>query len=272
MLSVVHRNLESVNFVFNRTALLELLSTFFKRTNNFTALETLYVFVCQELPDSESKNSFLKSEDLAERSDDARKLSKDVGEHSEVRIPKISVMAKHCSFGYGEGGGVILQKVHPSETERNENPFGEIFGKENESYETRALCVVEVLQNLRKDEIPGNFFLYLLQQVQEIILKPNFREIGRMKALVIFNALALMCEKLGPSVLKNTGHMIQFIDTTLTRAHHVYMESLDAESGAGAFELETLTMALGMLSALLGGAVKVCTQYFVTLMDELVQR
>jgi hypothetical protein len=50
------------------------------------------------------------------------------------------------------------------------------------------------------------------------------------------------------------------------------MESMDAESGAGAFELETLTMALGMLSALLGGAVKVCTQYFVTLMDELGQR
>ncbi|CAB3990345.1 transport and Golgi organization 6 homolog, partial [Paramuricea clavata] len=216
-----------------KTALLELLSTFFKRTNNFTALETLYVFVCQERPDSESKNAFLKSEDLAERSDDARNLSKDVGEHSEVCIPKITVMAKNCSFGYGEGGGVLLQNVHPSETERNENPFGEIFGKENESYETRALCVVEVLQNLRKDEIPGNFFLYLLQQVQEIILKPNFREIGRMKALVIFNALALMCEKLGPSVLKNTGHMIQFIDTTLTRAHHVYMESMDAESGAG---------------------------------------
>ena len=248
-LVVAHANLKSVNFVFNRTALLELLSTFFKRTNNLVALTTLYVFICKELPDSESKNSFLKSEDLVEH-------SKDAGEHSEIRmVPKLTLMAKHCGFDHGESGGVILQKVHLSKTERRENAFEIMFGKEDETYETRALCLVEVLQNLRKDEIPGNFFLYLLQQVQEIILKPDFGEIGKMKALVIFNALALMCEKLGPSVLKNTGHMIQFIDTTLTRAHHVYMESSGA---AGVFDLETMTMALGMLSALLGGAVKVC--------------
>ena len=168
-------------------------------------------------------------------------------------------MAKQCSFGFGESGGVILQKVTPSDTNRNANCFGEIFGKQDERYETRALCLVEVLQSLRRDEIPGNFFLYLLQQTQEIILKPNFKEMARMKTLVIFNALALMCEKLGPSVLKNTGHMIQFIHTTLTRAHRVYLESLNqGKNEYGVLELETLTMALGMTSALLGGAVKVC--------------
>ena len=204
-------------------------------------MTALYIFICKELPDSESKNSFLQSEALAENSNAA-------GEGLDVRV-----MAKHCRFGYGETGGVVLHKVHASVTE-NENPLEEMFGKEDEICETRALCLVEVLQNLRKDHVPGNFFLYLLQQVQDIILKPNFRENEKMKTLVIFNALALMCEKLGPSVLKNTGHMIQFIETTLTRAHHVYTESMGE---TGVFEMETLTMALGMLSALLGGAVKV---------------
>jgi hypothetical protein len=232
-----------IDFAFNRTALLELLSTFLKRTSHVTALTALHVFVCKELPDSECKNSFLQSEVFAENSSAA-------GERSEVRV---ALMARHCRFGYGETGGVILEKVDPSTAE--EDPLQEMLGKENGSCETRALCLVEVLQNLRKDEIPGNFFLYLLQQVQEIILKPNFRENGKMKTLVIFNALALMCEKLGPSVLKNAGHMIQFVETTLTRAHHVFMESMGV---AGVFEMETVTMALGMLSALLGGAVKVC--------------
>ena len=239
------QNLKAINFiVFNRTALLEILSTFFKRTDNLTAMAALYVFVCNEIPDSD----YFKSKDPKEK-----------GQHSHVHEPKIALMAKGCIFGYGEGGGVVLQRDHPSKTEKSGNPFGEMFGKTHEGYETRALCLVEVLQSLRKDEIPGNFFLYLLQQVQEMVLRPSFREIGKMKALVIFNALALLCEKLGPSVLKNTGHMIQFIDTTLTRAHHVFMENQDTETGA--FELETLTMALGMLSALLSGAVKVSIRH-----------
>ena len=223
-----------------KTAVLELLSTFFKRTSSFTAMTALYVFICQELPDSKSKRSFLQSEALTENSNAAE-------ERSDVHV-----MAKRCCFGHGETGGVVLQKVNPSTTV-NEKPLEEMFGKEGEICETRALCLVEVLENLRKDDVPGNFFLYLLQQVQDIILKPNFRENEKMRTLVIFNALALMCEKLGPSVLKNTGHMIQFIETTLTRAHHVYTEST---SETGLFEMETLTMALGMLSALLGGAVK----------------
>ena len=218
----------------------ELLSTFLKRTNDHSALTALYVFACNEFPDGE----YFKPKDPDEK-----------GEHSPDPGTKITLMAKSCIFGYGESGGVVLRRDRPSKAERNGDPFEEMLGRRDAGCETRALCLVEVLQNLRKEEIPGNFFLYLLEQVQEMILRPSFREIGKMKALVIFNALALMCEKLGPSVLKNTGHMIQFVDTTLTRAHRVFLER--EGEGTGAFELETLTMALGMLSALLGGAVKV---------------
>ncbi|XP_028405085.1 transport and Golgi organization protein 6 homolog [Dendronephthya gigantea] len=252
-----------------KTALLELLSTYFKRTNNLTALTILYVFICKELPNSESKNAFLVSENTTKPSGNSgdagdpsnvRVPSEDVGKHSDVRISELNLISNRCSFEFGENGGIILKKTASSKDKVDENVFGRIFGKETAIYETRALCFVEILRNLRKNEIPGNFFLYLLQEVQKIILKPNFQE--RMKALVIFNVLALMCEKLGPAVLKNTGHIIQFIDTTLTRAHHVYVES---EGAAGVFELETLTMALGMLSALLGGAVKVESSDFVKL-------
>lgn len=207
-----------------------------------------------------------RTEGLGKLSKGNGKRSEEVGDHSESAVFKIRLIAKSCKFGFGEAGGVILEKVDPSKT-TNANPFAEVLGNKNKNYETRALCLVEVLQNLRRDDIPGNFFLYLLQQVQEIILMPNFGEVGKLKALVIFNTLALMCEKLGPSVLKNTGHMIRFIDTTLTRAHRVYMESGAEEAGDGAFELDTMTMALGMLSALLGGAVKVCGEKLDDVID-----
>lgn len=64
-----------------------------------------------------------------------------------------------------------------------------------------------------------------------------------------------MCEKLGPSILKNTPQTLSFISSTLKRACTILQAD---EEGLGiAFVTETLTMSLGMLSAVLGGAVEV---------------
>ena len=208
----------------------------------------LYVLAFDELPSMDSKNEFLKSENIS--------LTKS---SSGETAPKVDLMGSHCAFGYGQGGGVVLIRTNSSKGERSGGSNTEdILGNRKDVSETRALCLVEILENLRKDDVPGHFFLYLLQQVPEIILDPDFGEMERAKALTIFHVLALICEKLGPSVLKNTRHMISFIHVTLTRAHHVYVETSREGTGAGEFELETLTMALGMLSALLSGAVKVC--------------
>lgn len=60
-----------------------------------------------------------------------------------------------------------------------------------------------------------------------------------------------MCEKLGPSILTDTPQMLAFIESTLIRACAIIHAD---EQGLGlAFVTETLTMALGMLSAVLSG-------------------
>ena len=64
-----------------------------------------------------------------------------------------------------------------------------------------------------------------------------------------------MCERLGDSILRNASQMLIFIESTLKRACTIMHAD---EQGLGtAFVTETLTMALGMLSAVLGGAVGV---------------
>lgn len=74
-------------------------------------------------------------------------------------------------------------------------------------------------------------------------------------SLLILHLIALMCETLGEFILRNASQMLIFIESTLKRACAI----MDAdEDGLGAaFVTETLTMALGMLSAMLGGAVEV---------------
>ena len=74
-------------------------------------------------------------------------------------------------------------------------------------------------------------------------------------SLLILHLIALMCEKLGDSILRNASQMLIFIESTLKRACTIMHAD---EQGLGtAFVTETLTMALGMLSAVLGGAVEV---------------
>ena len=74
-------------------------------------------------------------------------------------------------------------------------------------------------------------------------------------SLLILHLIALMCERLGESILKNPSQMLIFIESTLKRACAIM--HADEEGLGTAFITETLTMALGMLSAMLGGAVEV---------------
>lgn len=64
-----------------------------------------------------------------------------------------------------------------------------------------------------------------------------------------------MCERLGDSILRNASQMLIFVESTLKRACAIM--HADEEGLGTAFVTETLTMALGMLSAVLGGAVEV---------------
>ena len=75
------------------------------------------------------------------------------------------------------------------------------------------------------------------------------------QSLLILHLVALMCEKLGPSMLQNTPQTLAFIESTLKRACTIL--HADQEGLGTVFITETLTMSLGMLSAVLGGAVEV---------------
>lgn len=228
------------------------------------------MFICKERP-SVTMQTFLfnfthLSMEEVNKSTDGHPPSENYGDYSDITIApsevietKMLLMRKDRTFVYGENGGVILIEINPVNEETVDDIYEELLGKGEKCIEMRALCLVEILQTLRNDVIPGNFFLFLLQQVQEIIFDSHFYERDKKKVLLIFHVLAVMCEKLGPSVLKNTAQMIQFIGTTLTRAHRVSMERREDVM----FEMETLSMSLGMLSALLSGAVKVNRMAFL---------
>lgn len=78
---------------------------------------------------------------------------------------------------------------------------------------------------------------------------------AHQQSLLILHLLALMCDKLGPSILNDVQQMLAFIKSTLQRGCAL-CETEDAFLEGGLVS-ETLTMAFGMLSAIMGGAAKV---------------
>lgn len=98
-------------------------------------------------------------------------------------------------------------------------------------------------------------------------------------SLSVLSLLAHMTDKLGPDCFTRTHHIVDFVQVTysvlwciclvkqfclwvllfqitLERAVTV-LKNTDDEM-FGAFENETITMAMGMLTAVMGGASKVC--------------
>ncbi|XP_064611997.1 transport and Golgi organization protein 6 homolog [Liolophura sinensis] len=144
---------------------------------------------------------------------------------------------------------------------------------EEKEEEIRVKCMVDLLKNLHKDVLTGEFFIKLLKELTVIIkqesgsaekradnnphwLKDN--QCGRRRfsrQVLTLNLLADMCETLGPSFLKSSQHVLEFVKSTLERGVEVCRCTADQDTGL--FETETITMAMGLLTAVLSGALEV---------------
>ncbi|KAK3086876.1 hypothetical protein FSP39_024780 [Pinctada imbricata] len=169
-------------------------------------------------------------------------------------------------FAAGEKGGV---KVVTKDTDSN--------GLSN--IETIVPGVVSLLKELQTDGVAGEFLLLMLKSLTDIITgevqSPGVRisaeglhgDIIRTERertalvqdmqnkLIILQLLALMCEDIGPTCLKNTQQTLDFVKVTLERGIQVCENTEDEMTTF--FESETLTMAMGLLTAVLSGALKI---------------
>ncbi|CAC5398768.1 unnamed protein product [Mytilus coruscus] len=127
--------------------------------------------------------------------------------------------------------------------------------------------IVELLKDLQKCGLTGDFFLYMMKELSSIIKDeitepsvqlPHGRNVLDndlcSKKIHILNLLASLCESIGPSCLTNTQQTLDFVEVTLERAVQV-LQACDDETTT-VFENETLTMAMGLITSVLSGGLK----------------
>ncbi|KAK3603873.1 hypothetical protein CHS0354_042880 [Potamilus streckersoni] len=157
--------------------------------------------------------------------------------------------------------------------------------------EAHVQAVLDILKDLQRDGVTAEFFISLMKELTTLITHEVEKERRRnseihlpsqnslenhiqeqpkevfFQKLIILNLLAAMCETLGPHCLRSFQHTVEFIKVTLERGIQVCKSTEDEFFGV--FESETVTMAIGMLTAIMTGAIQMTTADRETLKELL---
>lgn len=97
--------------------------------------------------------------------------SSNTGHKNEKEDFMIPLMIASFVFGHGDNGGVII-RYQSDDADELENADGILRGLRGDGLsdsEVRALCIVELLSDLKKENVAGDFFIYLMQELTNII-------------------------------------------------------------------------------------------------------
>ena len=140
-----------------RSALQEVLVHLLKHTEPHEALTLLYALAFKQNPQQK----------LTPTETSANTNADDVGENENFSV---NFMSDNFVFGYGDNGGVIIKgQSNDSECVGPDNVLRNLRGDGLSDSEVRALCIVELLRGLKKDSLAGDFFIYLMQELTNLI-------------------------------------------------------------------------------------------------------
>ena len=83
----------------------------------------------------------------------------------------VPLMCSNFVFAHGDDGGVIIRRQNDNADEHGnvDDLLRDLQGADLSNSEVRALCIVELLDGLKKDDVGGDFFIYLMQELTNII-------------------------------------------------------------------------------------------------------
>uniref|UniRef100_A0A8V0XRU9 Transport and golgi organization 6 homolog n=1 Tax=Gallus gallus TaxID=9031 RepID=A0A8V0XRU9_CHICK len=166
------------------------------------------------------------------------------------------------------------------------------FAKQNVSYlrdEDEALyqkvsleqchveSLVELLSHCQQSGLAGDFFIHCLKALTHVavedeaaascgavagcsLLELEQHSAGQKRKLLVLQLVATLCESVSDTVFTNIAQVEEFVAVTLQRA----CVSLTQGHGT-AVEAQTLSMAMGLVAAMLSGAVQLKSSDFAVL-------
>ncbi|XP_034282579.1 transport and Golgi organization protein 6 homolog isoform X1 [Pantherophis guttatus] len=187
----------------------------------------------------------------------------------------------HCQFQVGSEGGVVAT-IKEAVSDEDEALYQKLS---SEQWQLEQL--VDLLSHCRKGSLAGDFFLGCLKELTQLasetdpappsqgppldleqLCNPAFPQ--QMRQLQVLRVVAMLTEGISDSLLTDVRQVVEFVAATLQRA----CAGLSRGS-VGTVESQTLSMAMGLGAAMLGGALQLKSEDFaslkqlVPLLDEL---
>ncbi|OXB65091.1 hypothetical protein ASZ78_008374 [Callipepla squamata] len=176
-----------------------------------------------------------------------------------------------CRFRVGSEGGAAIAVEEPISDE------DEALYQKVSLEQCHVESLVELLSHCQQSGLAGDFFIRCLKALTHVaaedevvascgavagrsLLELEEHSTGQSRKLLILQLVATLCESVSDTVFTNIAQVEEFVAATLQRA----CISLARGHGA-AVEAQTLSMAMGLVAAMLGGAVQLKSGDFAVL-------
>uniref|UniRef100_A0A663FAW2 Transport and golgi organization 6 homolog n=1 Tax=Aquila chrysaetos chrysaetos TaxID=223781 RepID=A0A663FAW2_AQUCH len=184
-----------------------------------------------------------------------------------------SVRALHprCRFCVGSEGGATVA-VEEAISDEDEALYQKVS-----SEQCHVENLVELLSHCQKSGLAGDFFIRCLKALTQVaaedeaasnsavvpggsLLELEQYHAEQRRKLLVLQLVATLCESVSDTVFTDVAQVEEFVAATLQRA------CVSPARGPGAAaEVQTLTMAMGLVAAMLGGAVQLQSSDFAVL-------
>ncbi|XP_072136162.1 transport and Golgi organization protein 6 homolog isoform X2 [Mobula birostris] len=179
--------------------------------------------------------------------------------------PSIPVLQPLYQFSAGSEGGVKLV-TKATVSDEDDALYGKVCWDQ-----WRAESLADLLSSLQESSIAGDFFIDCLKGLVNAAGQADGRLAAghtsdssdlecQQQLLITVQLVAVMCERIGHSVLRNTVQVIEFITATLERSCVSLVHRAEET-----VEAQTLSMGMGLMAAMLGGAVQLTSSDFVAM-------
>ncbi|KAM6325136.1 transport and Golgi organization protein 6 homolog [Podargus strigoides] len=184
-----------------------------------------------------------------------------------------SVRALHprCRFHVGSEGGATIV-VEETISDEDEALYQKVSTEQ-----CHVESLVELLSHCQKSGLAGDFFIRCLKALTHVaaedeaasksaavpggsLLELEQYQAGQSRKLLILQLVATLCESVSDTVFTDIAQVEEFVAATLQRA------CVSPAQGPGAAaEAQTLAMSMGLVAAMLGGAVQLQSSDFAVL-------
>ncbi|GAM18866.1 hypothetical protein SAMD00019534_020410 [Acytostelium subglobosum LB1] len=231
-----------------KTSCSEILSTYFKFYNNsIIQLKNLII------PPSDADETSKTTSDTSSTTSTSSSQSESKSDKSLLELEDIMLDANdedeelEClSFAMGGNGGVVAKYI----------PYFE------RDFQREAECLVQMLQLMKNDKLAGDLFIDLLNEFA--MVEQGVKKSSSKRYFVLMQFIVIISEQLGAAAIKNVVQVCTLVRVLLQRSLEKMAKQKETED-----DVETITIALGILSTLLMGDIKVKKEEELLVFDML---